>query len=377
MGVALASLLTATPAVLAANDDLVVYGEEFEDQPVAPPSVVENENQPTEQQSIEEPAIEDDDDEIDIGKVLKFDDITSEDIEDNTPIEIPIEQPKIETPIEQTPIDQPVVEPPAPPIVETPKLETPLVPRDSELVDAEPTPEQPTINETPIDEPPIDEPYVAPFKRYEGLPTSEDRTSTVTPVEEPEKSPRQKKQKKPKKIKARFVKLVSDDSFDYYLDKSSVQWQNMPYSTSEYMADVWIRMIEKSGADSDLPSDLYNYVSDQSSSEIADAAERGYAYNDLDARVLRTKKYFLEHYYIRPSKRQIQFLCELEVVGRPQNTISERAYDYKNWENLIPGSIETAIYYGVLDVIGTGKANSRGHMTAVDMLEEYARISIR
>ena len=90
-----------------------------------------------------------------------------------------------------------------------------------------------------------------------------------------------------------------------------------------------------------------------------------------------SKKYFLEHYYIRPKTRQIQFLCELEVVGRPQNTISERAYDYKNWENLIPGSIETAIYYGVLDVIGTGKANAKGHMTATDMLEEYLRISIR
>ena len=182
--------------------------------------------------------------------------------------------------------------------------------------------------------------------------------------------------KKMKKQKARFVKLLSDDSYDYYLDRNAVRWLNMPYSTSEYMADVWIRMIEKSpNRYNDIPSDLYDHLSAEDD-EINDAATKGIAYDEVDVRVLRSKKYFLEHYYIRPKTRQIQFLCELEVIGRPQNTISERPYEYKNWEGLIPGSVESSIYNGVLSEIGTGKAGKRGHMTFVDMLDEYARIAL-
>ena len=182
--------------------------------------------------------------------------------------------------------------------------------------------------------------------------------------------------KKMKKQKARFVKLLSDDSYDYYLDRNAVRWLNMPYSTSEYMADVWIRMIEKSPSHyDDMPSDLYDYLSAEDD-EINEAAAKGIAYDEVDVRVLRSKKYFLEHYYIRPKTRQIQFLCELEVIGRPQNTISERPYEYKNWEGLIPGSVESSIYNGVLSEIGTGKAGKRGHMTFVDMLDEYARIAL-
>ena len=179
-----------------------------------------------------------------------------------------------------------------------------------------------------------------------------------------------------KKQKARFVKLLSDDSYEYYLDRNAVRWVNMPYSTSEYMADVWIRMIEKSQSGyGDMPSDLYNYLQSEDD-EITAAAEKGIAYDEVDIKVLRSKKYFLEHYYIRPKTKQIQFLCELEVIGRPQNTISERTYEYKNWENLIPGSVEYSIYKGVLSDIGTGKAGKRGHMTFVDMLDEYARIAL-
>ena len=180
-----------------------------------------------------------------------------------------------------------------------------------------------------------------------------------------------------KKQKARFVKITGDDTYEYYLDRNAVRWINMPYSTSEYMADAWIRMIEKKPNNDDMPADLYNYVNESFDDEIADAAAKGISYDEVDIKVLRTKKYFLEHYYIRPKTQQIQFLCELEVVGRPQNAISERAYDYRNWENLIPGSIEYSIYHGVLANISKSKANKRGHMTFADMVEEYGRISIR
>ena len=80
---------------------------------------------------------------------------------------------------------------------------------------------------------------------------------------------------------------------------------------------------------------------------------------------------------MRPKKDQIQFICELEVVGHPQNTASQRKYDYNNWEELIPGSIESILYYSIIQVIGKSKASERGHMTFADMFEEYARISIR
>ena len=56
--------------------------------------------------------------------------------------------------------------------------------------------------------------------------------------------------------------------------------------------------------------------------------------------------------------------------------MNERAYDYRNWENLVPGSIESAIYSATIKIIGKSKADSKGHMTFIDMLDEYARIAL-
>ena len=92
---------------------------------------------------------------------------------------------------------------------------------------------------------------------------------------------------------------------------------------------------------------------------------------------MQHKKYYLEHYYVRPKTKQIQFLCELEVIGRPQNTISEREYDYKNWENLVPSSIESLLYKAVVKEAGKSGNADNGKMSGADMLEEYLRISIR
>lgn len=170
----------------------------------------------------------------------------------------------------------------------------------------------------------------------------------------------------------RFVKLTSDETYNYYLDLESVTWKRVPYMASEYMADVWIRMVER------IPSaDSYNDNDDYEPIELVSAQEQNISYDPGDVDVLSRKQYILEHYYLRPAKKQIQFLCELEVVGHPQNTEAGRAYDVKNWEDLIPGSIESIIYKKVLATIGTWKATEAGHETFVDFFEEYTRISIR
>ncbi len=170
----------------------------------------------------------------------------------------------------------------------------------------------------------------------------------------------------------RFVKLTSDETYNYYLDMESVTWKRVPYMASEYMADVWIRMVER------IPSAVsYNDHDDYEPIELVSAREQNISYDPVDVEVLSRKQYVLEHYYLRPGRKQIQFLCELEVVGHPQNTEAGRAYDVKNWEDLIPGSIESIIYKKVLATIGTWKATEMGHETFTDFFEEYTRISIR
>lgn len=429
IGAAVASMLLATPVSFAADEDIVVFGDEFDQSPrrrampieepaVEEPTVEEpTVEEPTvEQPTVEEPTIEQPF--VDQPPTSEQPPVETQPLNDLPPEPPP---PPIEEP--QPPIEQPAIE--QPPIEQTPVAQTPVVEESTNEVEDDidigdtlrfnrltgSNPTSPTVQpiEQPIDkpidkpvdtselvdertqqpeievepfkdltpsetitfEPKVDTPEPAvdqPYRRIDTLPSIKEQTSTQ-PSEPPKK-------KKGKKIKPRFVKVAADDTFDYYLDKASVQWQNMPYSTSEYLADVWVRMIDRSGGTGDLPQDVQDYVAG-GYDEVAAAEANGYIYNETDAQILRTKKYFLEHYYLRPKTRQIQFLCELEVIGRPQNTISEREYSYKNWENLIPGSVETAIYYGVLDVIGTGKASSRGHMTFTDMVEEYARISIR
>ena len=89
----------------------------------------------------------------------------------------------------------------------------------------------------------------------------------------------------------------------------------MPYSSLESIIDIWVRL-----------------------EDISEDAEYSYP-----------QKYYMEHFYLRPEKQQIQFLSELEVTGKPQNAIKERQYRYENWENLVPGSTEEEIYYAVVE----------------------------
>lgn len=138
--------------------------------------------------------------------------------------------------------------------------------------------------------------------------------------------------------------LLTDNGFSYYLDMQTARWIPMPHSGSEYIADVWVRLVPEGG-----------------SLSFAEG-----------------EKYYLEHYYIRPERRQIQFLSELEVTGRPDNAIEERTYSVQHWENLVPGSIEEEIYTAVLKKMGKNKlgGSSSGGMSVRDMAEEYLRISL-
>ena len=178
--------------------------------------------------------------------------------------------------------------------------------------------------------------------------------------------------------RARFVKLTMDDNYTYYLDRESVKWVRVPYTSSEYMADVWIRMIERFPEDDpDTALRDYEYFNPDEIGEVMIAREKSIRYAPIDLEVLRRKEYFMEHYYLRPKTKQIQFLCELEVVGHPQNNAEGREYSYSNWEDLIPGSVESMLYKAILKEIGTSMADADGHQTFADYFEEYTRISIR
>lgn len=152
---------------------------------------------------------------------------------------------------------------------------------------------------------------------------------------------------------SRYKTLFTDNNFTYYLDSKNTRWIPRPYQRSEYMIDAWVRLVE-------------NTTGEQ-------VTEDG---------KIRPAKYFLEHYYISPAKREIMFISELEVTGRPENAVKERAYDPKNWEQLVPGSIEDEIYGAVTARMKSapgqrgGLLSGTSGMSLRDMVEEYARISL-
>ena len=148
-----------------------------------------------------------------------------------------------------------------------------------------------------------------------------------------------------KKEKDRYVKILEDNGFVYALDTRNAHWIPMPHSGNEYIADVWVRLVQTDGGDGN-----YSYP----------------------------QKYYLEHYYIRPKTQQIQFLSELEVTGRPENAIQERPYKSSNWENLVPDSIEDEIYHKVLQAMKKNRigGDSSNGMSIRDAVEEYLRISL-
>jgi len=354
-GAAILALLMNSPQVKA-EDEIVIFGGEFEDAatdskkveepappkempPVETKQIVPDEPpavEPIERQEPPPPPLEQEETEDENwSDTLTFDDLK------NSPEQKPLKQTRPE--VEPTEVERSFEQP------------TEISSEQREPVEFIPPP----VPVTTVEEPPK-------VKTVEEPP----------PVIRRSAPPRQTQpQKNLKTLKPRFVKLAIDDTYIYYLDKSAVEWKKMPYSTTEYMADVWIRMVEREPKA--LDDDMANYGADNFKAQIDLAREQGYQYPPEDINVLRQQSYILEHYYLRPKTRQIQFLCELEVFGRPQNTINERAYDARNWENLVPGSVESTIYDAAIKILGKSKSSERGHMTFIDMLEEYGRISLR
>lgn len=166
----------------------------------------------------------------------------------------------------------------------------------------------------------------------------------------------QAKKKRQDKEAARYVLLLNDNGYDYYMDSKNARWVTMPHTAEESIADVWVRLVPD-GSQTDNAS--------------AKDAQGNYQYK-------AEATYYLEHYYIRPKTQQIQFLCELEVTGRPDNAIKERAYSVQNWENLVPGSIEDDIYHAVLKNMKRNKllGKSNGGKSIRDMIEDTVNISL-
>ena len=130
------------------------------------------------------------------------------------------------------------------------------------------------------------------------------------------------------------------------MDATNTRWVPRPYNSSEYMIDAWVRLVENTTGEP--------------------LVEDG---------KIRPAKYFLEHYYISPQRREIMFISQLEVTGRPENAVKERPYDPRNWEQLVPGSIEDAIFEAVTKRMSSAPGAKTGGMSVRDMVEEYARIS--
>lgn len=142
--------------------------------------------------------------------------------------------------------------------------------------------------------------------------------------------------------KQRFVRIAADDEFVYYLDAQSARWIDRPYSKTEQLLDVWIK---------------------QAASE-----PETYSYPE---------SYTLKHYYIRPGRRQLQLMGEIEAAGRPDNNAPQAVYNDSRWAELIPGSTEDKIYQAVLDnTKNLSRKNSGKAASAGDTLDDVLRIAL-
>ena len=61
-----------------------------------------------------------------------------------------------------------------------------------------------------------------------------------------------------KKEKDRFVPILQDNGFVYTLDTKNAHWIPMPHSGNEYIADVWVRLVQTDG---DTNTSSYSYRS--------------------------------------------------------------------------------------------------------------------
>lgn len=153
-------------------------------------------------------------------------------------------------------------------------------------------------------------------------------------------------EKASKKKKDRYFEIYRDETYIYSMDRKTAHYTRVPQTIDEKMIDVWIKLtpVEYTSGRDD-----YSYV----------------------------PKYYLEHYLLRIKYKQVQFLCEMEVTGRPRNDIDEKRYDPRQWERLVPGSIEEIIYHAVLEnkskIHNESKANGTD---ARDYIENTFNISL-
>lgn len=167
--------------------------------------------------------------------------------------------------------------------------------------------------------------------------------------EEKERKAQERREKKHKKRTNQKYQLVyEDDSYVYYLDMENLRWRDIPY-TEEKMLDVWVRLIP---------------VADSAAAEKLED-EGGFYMGH----------YYLEHYYMRKKTRQIQFLAELEVTGRPNNDVETGKYRSAAWEELVPGSIEDALYNRIMKRMSNPKEKATS-TSLTSFLEDVFRISL-
>lgn len=167
--------------------------------------------------------------------------------------------------------------------------------------------------------------------------------------EKKEQKAREKREKKHKKKELQKYTIVyEDDTYVYYMDSENLRWRKMPYS-DEKILDVWIRLIP---------------IADAARAETIEAAGDLYMGH-----------YYLEHYYMRRTQRQIQFLAELEVTGRPQNDVATGKYSAAAWEELVPGSVEDSLYNRIMRKMSNPKDKATS-TSLTDFLEDVLRISL-
>ncbi len=204
--------------------------------------------------------------------------------------------------------------------------------------------------------PPVDDGAVTNWlENYGGRTFENSRDDVFKTDEELAQEQREAEEAFKKAVKAAPYKaLFSDAPYVYLLNKQSAVWKRVPYKVDEYMIDCWVCIVETDETNLDL---VAVQMSDRSN--------------------INDKKYVLQHYLIRPVQQRIQFVSGFEVEGRAKNSIKERAYDPSSWEPLIPGSIEDSIYQSVVGIMGTKKAQEKGHMTFWDHLDKDLGIAIK
>ncbi len=137
---------------------------------------------------------------------------------------------------------------------------------------------------------------------------------------------------------------VCDGTKNKDTECKTAHFTHIPHTIDEKMIDVWVKL------------------------EPLEYAPEDYSY---------PPKYFMEHYLLRLKRKQIQFLCEIEVSGRPNNETEDKRYDPRRWETLIPGSIEDTIYHAVLQYKGKIHDESKANGTSVrDYVENTLNISL-